>query len=276
MIRNLKLPAAFIACLLLVIVWGQLLAVMGMGGFLFLAYLMSGFFLSSLFYSRSRTPIQYACLSVGFGLFVGVIDISLAAFAVPELALLSLADMAVKAAFSAAGGLLFFLASRPYHSGRRLLKTDAGTLSRRIVAALVDCNIMLLLILLLSLMSLPFPSLSTTTFIVSVETTVIFCYKAIYEAVDRKTIGKKLTGIEVRGRPWQALLRNSILILFGISMFPQVAGSWAVNIIYLLMAADLVLFFTGRRLFDIIAMTSVVRPSPLQVRGRPEIKFSFR
>ncbi len=43
------------------------------------------------------------------------------------------------------------------------------------------------------------------------------------------------------------------------------------------MLGDIILFFTGRRLFDILAGTSVERSeeSIIQVKGRPRIRFTF-
>jgi len=278
MLQKAKLPAAFILCLLLVYVWGFFLAAGGAWQMLPVSYVLVGITFCSIFFRKGRGIREYIYLSLAFGLFVGIVDISITALTFPGLFLLSLIDMGLKIALSVVGGFAFFMLSKAYISKRKIFKTDLGILSRRLVAALIDWNAVLLIIMALSLTALLSPTLgSNLVFIVSIETFVIFAYKVVQEAFDRTTIGKRITGIKIKGNPWQAMIRNSILVLFGITMFPQVMSHPLVNIIYVLMLGDIILFFTGRRLFDIIAGTSIeLSEAPLiSMRGRPKIRFSF-
>lgn len=276
--RNIRLTATFIFGILMAYVWSAFLSVGGAGQLLFAVYVMLGFIVSSCLYSSKMGMREYVYISAAFGVFAGIVDISMMAVGAPGLLGLALADMALKIGLSASGGLLFYAAeSRLYGSKRQLMKTTVGVMCRRVVAAVLDMNMMLFLVFMLSFSAVASPAiLDNVALVVALETAVIFAYKAVPEAMERKTLGKIVSGIEVKGDAWQALLRNATFILFGISMLPDVIMSPWAGIIYLIILADLIMFFTGRRAFDIISGTTIGLSGEFSVKmiGKPRIKFT--
>ena len=241
--------------IVMIYIWNFLLVQIGAKPFLWAAYLMLGL-LVPVVYSGSEKPSIKApiFLVLFFVLGVSAADIALTGVLFTSLLLITLADTLVKLAVSFAGlGLYLLLAYKAFHSENKILFTSSGTLVRRLLAALLDLNIILLIFGALTLASflLPLGQLA----IAAGTVLIVFAYKTSYEAQFGQTPGKKILGISVQNPTiLKASIRN---IPIGLLFAAPALGPAATAILYPIIFIDFILILTGKRLFDWAAGTSV-------------------
>ncbi len=234
--------------------WNYLLLQSSQKSLLFLAYVLTGFFVMCLYSGHRKSAFKNCIvLPVLLALALSAIDIASIAILSSRFLLVGLIDTALKIAFALLGGILFYIAQKTFDTHRKFLFGDLKTLPRRITSGLIDVNILLIIFGGLTLIT-SFIKLSQSIEGILIIL-VIFSYKAVQEWQSGQTFGKKIMGISVKCNPIQACARN--MPFAPLFLAPYTSGI-LLNVIYLTILIDLIMIFTGRRLFDFISGTKVI------------------
>jgi len=249
----MKAIYAVIFGILSIYAWNYMLIQSAQKGLLFLVYIMVGFLVVSVHYGNKKPNAKKSAeLTLITALILSSLEMASASILFSNLLLFAVMDIALKIALTMAGGFLFYLFQKSFESNRKFLFGDLSVLSRRLASLIIDSNILLLIFGAITL-TRPFfklqPIVDQALIII-----IIFSYKSVQEAQFGQTPGKKLMGISVRCNPLQACLRNIPIILLFLA--PSTSGI-LLNAIYFVILIDLIMIFTGRRLFDFVSGTSI-------------------
>ena len=257
-----KIFLLFLFGIITIYIWSIFLNIGNLSVILPIIYLLTSYVISIGIFKKGAKLKNILKLSIGFSIIVSIMDIFFTSIFSSNLFWISIMDIPLKIIFCVSGGLLFNFLNKHFHSKRKIFFSNLGILLRRVTAAFIDFNIILMLIGLIgismgALETLNFVEPTNEMFIVTIETVLILIYKIIYENRYGYTIGKKFVSLKVKGNLLQIILRNLNLLLFGISMFSFIGTSSAMGVIALILLVDSVLLFSGKRLFDFLANTSV-------------------
>lgn len=239
--------------ILLVYTWNYMLTQIGAKTLLWAVYIMAGFLVPAAYNGIEKPKIKTnLSMVLFFSLGISIVDIAITSLLFTKLALITLADAAVKLAISFAGATIYILAQKTFASEKKILFTTSGILIRRLTAGLLDMNILVII----------FAALTAASFLIQLSQVVIatgtvlivFAYKAAHESQFSQTPGKKIVGLSVKCTIPKAAIRN---IPFALLFAAPALGHQGAQIIYSIVFADLLLFFTGKRLFDWLAGTSI-------------------
>lgn len=233
--------------------WNYLLIQSSQKGLLTFFYFLAGFLVMAVYSGHKKPMFKNAILlPLLTAVILSVLDIVSIGIFSSTLLLIAIADSLLKIAVTVFGGILFYGFHPFLNSKKEFLFGDLQTLSRRIVSALIDLSILLIifagLTLATALVRLP-GAIDGILIIV-----VIFSYKVIQEAQSGQTPGKKLMSISVKCGPAQAAIRNIPIVLLFLA--PYTSGI-LLNLVYIIILIDLIMIFTGKRLFDFLSGTSI-------------------
>jgi len=204
-----------------------------------------------------RRPVFLAICGVSIGALVALTEASLAMYIglTPNFG-----SLALELGLGLIGGVAAFALRLGFSIKRKWIFTSVGVLLRRLAAGAIDISVIIIMAVLLDIVAKPVFEAEPALPLAIIAAVAIF-YKIYPEWLDGATPGKTATGIRVEypksgNRAFSAVVRNIPWVLFTALFFSPTEP--LLTTIYVVLLAELVALFTGRRIFDYLSGTRIV------------------
>ena len=216
------------------------------------------------FNDKKKPLISYVRMSLMFAIVLTFIDILFSiSIITPAMYGDILIDIVRKFLYSIVGAGAYEYLMGFINSEDKFFLEKNGIIARKFLAGLIDITHLMFLLLVSDIITtqiqLSGPLFSQIDMMIIIFV-IIFGYKVTFELIEKRTPGKKLLNLKLVGHPIQIIIRNLHLVVFVLMSIPDQLGWW-INLIYLLFTLDILMFFLGKRFFDLISQTKTLNSS---------------